>query len=40
MIKNPSAKDEVYLNNVEKIGNSPENIKFVEDVLSDRKSVV
>lgn len=34
MIKNPSAKDEVYLNNVEKIGKSPENIKFVEDVLS------
>lgn len=34
MITNPSAKDEVYLSNVEKIGNSSNNIRCIEDVLS------
>lgn len=34
MITNPSEKDDIYLNNVEKIGNSPDNIKCIENVLS------
>jgi hypothetical protein len=34
MITNPSEKDEVYLKNVEKIGNSPDNIVCIENVLS------
>jgi hypothetical protein len=34
MITNPSEKDEIYLNNVAKIGNSTDNIQYVEDVLS------
>lgn len=33
MIENPSEKDEIYLANVEKIGNSLENIQYIEDVL-------
>jgi Rps23 Pro-64 3,4-dihydroxylase Tpa1-like proline 4-hydroxylase len=37
MIKNPSAKDEIYLKNVEKIGKSPENIRLIEDVLSEEE---
>lgn len=36
MIKNPSEKDEIYLSNVEKIGNSTENIQYIEDVLSQK----
>ena len=34
MIENPSEKDEIYLANVAKIGNSAENIHYIEDVLS------
>jgi hypothetical protein len=34
MIENPSEKDEIYLANVAKIGNSVENIQYIEDVLS------
>ena len=37
MIKNPSEKDEVYLANVAKIGNSVENIQYVENVLSQEE---
>lgn len=33
MITNPSEKDEIYLANVAKIGNSVENILYLEDVL-------
>jgi len=40
MITNPSEKDEIYLKNVEKIGNSAENIKCVEDVLSKEEHEV
>jgi hypothetical protein len=40
MIKNPSEKDEIYLKNVEKIGNSVENIKYIEDVLSKEEHAV
>lgn len=35
MITNPSEKDEIYLNNVAKIGNSIDKIKYVENVLSE-----
>lgn len=35
MITNPSEKDEIYLRNVEKIGSSPDNIKCLENVLSE-----
>ena len=34
MIENPSEKDEIYLANVEKIGNSIENICYIENLLS------
>jgi hypothetical protein len=34
MIKEPSEKDEIYLANVAKIGNSIDNIQTIEDVLS------
>jgi hypothetical protein len=34
MITNPSEKDEIYLKNVEKIGNSSDNIVCIENVLS------
>lgn len=34
MIENPSQKDKIYLANVKKIGNSIENIQYIEDVLS------
>lgn len=34
MIKDPSEKDEVYLQNVEKIGNFTDNIQYIKDVLS------
>jgi hypothetical protein len=40
MITNPSAKDEIYLKNVEKIGNSPENIVCIENVLSPEDHAV
>jgi Rps23 Pro-64 3,4-dihydroxylase Tpa1-like proline 4-hydroxylase len=40
MITNPSEKDEIYLANVEKIGNSIENIQYVEDVLSKEEHAV
>lgn len=40
MIKNPSEKDEVYLANVAKIGNSIENIQYVENVLSEEEHKV
>lgn len=34
MIENPSEKDEIYLSNVAKIGNSIENIQYIENILS------
>lgn len=34
MITEPTEKDEIYLNNVAKIGNSVENIQYIENVLS------
>ena len=34
MIENPSEKDEIYLANVAKIGNSTENIQYIENALS------
>lgn len=34
MITEPTEKDEIYLNNVAKIGNSAENIQYIENVLS------
>lgn len=37
MITEPSEKDEIYLNNVAKIGNSPENIHLIENVLSEEE---
>jgi hypothetical protein len=40
MIKNLSEKDEIYLKNVEKIGNSPENIKIIENVLSEEEHAI
>jgi hypothetical protein len=36
MITNPTEKDEVYLANVEKIGNSIENIQYIENVLPEK----
>ena len=36
MIKNPSKKDDIYLANVAKIGNSTENIQYIEDVLPEK----
>lgn len=35
MITNPSEKDDVYLSNVAKIGNSVENIQYLENVLPE-----
>jgi hypothetical protein len=40
MITSPSEKDEIYLNNVEKIGSSPDNIQNIEDVLSKDEHAV
>ena len=40
MITNPSEKDEIYLANVEKIGNSIDNIQYIEDVLSQEDHAV
>jgi hypothetical protein len=40
MITNPSEKDEIYLANVEKIGNSTDNIQYIEDVLSKEEHEV
>jgi hypothetical protein len=40
MINNPSNKDEVYLKNVEKIGSSAENIRYIENVLSEEEHTV
>lgn len=40
MIENPSEKDEIYLANVAKIGNSVENIHYMEDVLSKEEHKV
>jgi hypothetical protein len=37
MIKNPSEKDETYLRNIEKIGDSKENIYCMENVLSEEE---
>ena len=37
MIENPSEKDEIYLANVAKIGDSIENIIYIEDVLSQEE---
>lgn len=37
MITNPSEKDEIYLNNVAKIGNSEENIQYILNVLSEEE---
>lgn len=34
MITDPSKKDEVYLENVSKIGSSTENIQYIENILS------
>lgn len=40
MIKNPSEKDEVYLANVAKIGDSIENIQYMKNVLSEQEHAV
>jgi len=40
MIENPSEKDEIYLANVAKIGDSIENIQYIEDVLSKEEHKV
>lgn len=40
MIENPSEKDEIYLANVAKIGNSIDNIQYIEDVLSKEEHEV
>lgn len=40
MIKNPSEKDELYLANVAKIGDSIENIKYIKNVLSEEEHSV
>jgi len=37
MIKNPSEKDEIYLANVAKIGNSTDNIQYIENILSEEE---
>jgi len=36
MIENPTEKDEIYLSNVKKIGNSIDNIQYIENVLSEK----
>lgn len=36
MIENPSEKDELYLANVAKIGNSIDNIQYINNVLSEQ----
>jgi hypothetical protein len=36
MIKNPSEKDDIYLANVAKIGNSTNNIQYIENVLPEK----
>jgi hypothetical protein len=42
MIKNPSEKDEIYLSSVAKIGSSTDNIKYIENILSqeDHKAIL
>ena len=35
MIENPTEKDEVYLSNIAKIGNSTKNIQYIENILSE-----
>jgi hypothetical protein len=35
MITDPSEKDEIYLNNVAKIGNSMENVQYIYNILSE-----
>ena len=35
MITDPSEKDEIYLKNVAKIGDSTENIQYIENILSE-----
>ncbi len=40
MITEPSTKDEIYLANVAKIGNSIDNIHYIEDVLSKEEHKV
>ena len=40
MIEKPSEKDEIYLANVAKIGNSTDNIQYIEDVLSKEEHEV
>jgi hypothetical protein len=40
MIENPSEKDEIYLANVAKIGDSTENILYIEDVLSQDEHAI
>ena len=40
MITEPTEKDEIYLNNVAKIGNSIENIQYIENVLSKEDHAV
>jgi hypothetical protein len=37
MIIDPSEKDDIYLNNVAKIGNSEENIQYIQNVLSEEE---
>ena len=37
MIKKPSEKDKIYLNNVAKIGNSIKNVQYIENVLSQEE---
>ncbi len=37
MIKDPSEKDEIYLTNVAKIGNSITNIQYIENILSQEE---
>jgi hypothetical protein len=37
MIENPSEKDEIYLANVAKIGNSVDNIQYIKNVLSEQE---
>ena len=36
MIENPSEKDDIYLANVAKIGNSTNNIQYIENVLPEK----
>ena len=40
MIKNPSEKDDIYLANVAKIGDSVENILYIENILSEEEHAI